>query len=117
MEVFGANLSDEFRTCRAFGIRAGEKLKIERHTNSHQRMLTLNGDGSVFILRDQGWKLCRQHSGKEAPLEEKWVSIEPDLWHLPVGGPKGWIGLAFHTATQEELIDDFSYTGTLPEGI
>lgn len=117
LEVFGPNLSDEFLTCRAFGIRAGEKLKIERHTNSHQRMLTLKGGGLVYILRSQGWELCHQHSGQEISLEEKWVSIDPEVWHLPVGGPKGWIGLAFHTATQEELIDDFSYTGVLPEGI
>jgi hypothetical protein len=46
-------------------------------------------------------------SHPEAPLEQRWISIPQNVWHLPVvGADADWTVVSFHTVPAEELIEE-----------
>jgi hypothetical protein len=46
-------------------------------------------------------------SDPEAPLERRWISIPPNVWHRPVVGANAdWTVVSFHTVAPEELIEE-----------
>jgi hypothetical protein len=46
-------------------------------------------------------------SDPRAPVEGRWISIPPNVWHRPVI-PKGedWVVVSFHTVPANELIEE-----------
>jgi len=106
LELFGGALSAEIRSGWIFVLRAGADTGPERHPNSHQRMMSFQGKGDIRIKHDGRW-----HSNflisEPAPIERRWISIPPNVWHRPVVGKEAnWVVVSFHTVLAEELIEE-----------
>ena len=117
LEIFGQGLPQEIRSGWVFVLRAGADTGAERHPNSHQRMMTLHGTGDMRVrgLHDESstgatsspWKSNVLVSEASAPLERRWISIPPNVWHRPVVGKDAdWVVVSFHTVPAEELIEE-----------
>ena len=109
-EIFRQKLPREIRSGWIFVLRAGADTGAERHPNSHQRMMTLHGSGDMRIRADAAsstWESNVLVSDPSAPLERRWISIPPNVWHRPVVGRDGdWVVISFHTVPAEELIEE-----------
>ena len=119
LEIFGEGLPREIRSGWIFVLRAGADTGAERHPNSHQRMMTLRGSGDMKTESKKGelrikkdekgidWQSSVLVSEAGAPLERRWISIPPSVWHRPVVGRDGdWVVISFHTVSAEELIEE-----------
>jgi hypothetical protein len=119
LEIFGEGLPPEIRSGWIFVLRAGADTGAERHPNSHQRMMTLHGSGDMKTESKKGelrikkdekgidWQSNVLVSEPGAPLERRWISIPPNVWHRPVVGRDGdWAVISFHTVPAEELIEE-----------
>ena len=119
LEIFGEGLPPEIRSGWIFVLRAGADTGAERHPNSHQRMMALHGRGDMKtqskkgvlrIKRDEkgiDWQSNVSVSDPSAPLERRWISIPPNVWHRPVvGRDADWVVISFHTVPAEELIEE-----------
>jgi hypothetical protein len=115
LEIFGQGLPQEIRSGWVFVLRAGADTGAERHPNSHQRMMTLHGAGDMRVRADVRaglavssiWESNVLVSEPSAPLERRWISIPPNVWHRPVVGPGvNWVVISFHTVPAEELIEE-----------
>jgi hypothetical protein len=110
VEIFGQTLPPEIRSGWIFVLRAGADTGAERHPNSHQRMLTLRGTGDMRVRAAAAlstWQSNVLVSYPSAPLERRWISIPPNVWHRPVVGRDGdWVVISFHTVPAEELIEE-----------
>ena len=132
-DVFGAGLPPSLRSAWIFVLRAGADTGAERHPNSHQRMMTFSGTGDMQIdlkrarndvnsESDISWQSNILMSDPGAPLEARWISIPPNVWHRPVIA-KGadWVVVSFHTVPATELIEErpgakqMRYLGGEPE--
>jgi hypothetical protein len=117
LETFGQKLPSEIRSGWVFVLRAGADTGAERHPNSHQRMMTLHGTGDMRVQALHGesstgralsaWQSNVLVSERSAPLERRWISIPPNVWHRPVVGKDAdWVVVSFHTVPAEELIEE-----------
>jgi hypothetical protein len=115
LEIFGQRLPEEIRSGWVFVLRAGADTGAERHPNSHQRMMTLRGTGDMKteIEKEEGiskkidWQSNLLVSVPDAPMERRWISIPPNVWHRPVVGKDlDWVVVSFHTVPAEELIEE-----------
>ena len=119
VEIFGQTLPPEIRSGWIFVLRAGADTGAERHPNSHQRMMTLHGSGDMKTESKKGelrikkdekgidWQSNVLVSEPGAPLQRRWISIPPSVWHRPVVGPDvDWVVISFHTVSAEELIEE-----------
>jgi hypothetical protein len=119
VEIFGQTLPPEIRSGWIFVLRAGADTGAERHPNSHQRMMTLHGSGDMKTESKKGelrikkdekvidWQSNVLVSYPSAPLERRWISIPPNVWHRPVVGRNAdWVVISFHTVPAEELIEE-----------
>ncbi len=117
LETFGQKLPPEIRSGWVFVLRAGADTGAERHPNSHQRMMTLHGTGDMRVQALHGksstgralspWQSNVLVSEASAPLERRWISIPPNVWHRPVVGKDAdWVVVSFHTVPAEELIEE-----------
>jgi hypothetical protein len=119
LKVFGQKLPPEIRSGWVFVLRAGADTGAERHPNSHQRMMTLHGSGDMKTESKKGelrikkdekgidWQSNVLVSEPSAPLERRWISIPPNVWHRPVVGPDvDWVVISFHTVPAKELIEE-----------
>ena len=117
LTVFERALPREIRSAWVFVLRAGADTGAERHPNSHQRMMTLEGSGDMRTEDRGQWQSNVLISDHQAPLERRWISIPQNVWHRPVvGADTDWTVVSFHTVPAEELIeekpDDSSQDGT-----
>ena len=117
LDIFGEGLPQEIRSGWIFVLRAGADTGAERHPNSHQRMMTLRGTGDMKVRALHGESLTEPASSMwesnvlvsepGAPLERRWISIPPNVWHRPVVGKDAdWVVVSFHTVPAEELIEE-----------
>jgi hypothetical protein len=118
LETFRQKLPPEIRSGWVFVLRAGADTGAERHPNSHQRMMTLRGTGDMRVVALHGvsstesassspWHSNVLVSEASAPLERRWISIPPNVWHRPVvGNEADWVVVSFHTVPAEELIEE-----------
>src|SRR5436305_9569917 len=110
LEIFGQTLPPEIRSGWIFVLRAGADTGAERHPNSHQRMMTLHGTGDMRVRAEAAsatWESNVVVSYPSAPLERRWISIPPNVWHRPVvGRDVDWVVISFHTVPAEELIEE-----------
>lgn len=105
--IFGHPLPHGIRSAWIFVLRAGADTGAERHPNSHQRMMTIEGTGDMQLGERGRWKSNFLQSDPTAPLEERWISIPPNVWHRPVAGNHtDWIVVSFHTVPAKELIEE-----------
>lgn len=119
LAIYENNLPPAIKSSWVFILRAGVNTGAERHPNSHQRMMSFEGSGDMQVRRnfDSPWESNVLIGGPGAALEQRWVSIPPNIWHQPVVAKESdWVVISFHTVAAEELIeerpDPESATGT-----
>jgi hypothetical protein len=117
-DVFGAGLPASLRSAWIFVLRAGVDTGAERHPNSHQRMMTFGGTGDMQIdlkharndvksESEINWQSNILLSDPDAPLEARWISIPPNVWHRPViAKAADWLVVSFHTVPATDLIEE-----------
>lgn len=107
LTVFGGALPSEIRSAWVFVLRAAADTGAERHPNSHQRMMSFEGSGDLQTGEPGQWQSNVLVSNPEAPLERRWISIPPNVWHRPVVGAEvDWAVVSFHTVVADELIEE-----------
>ena len=107
LAIFGRELPAEIRSAWVFVLRAGADTGAERHPNSHQRMMSFRGSGDMQTGEPAQWQSNALVSDPEAPLERRWISIPPNVWHRPVvDANTDWTVVSFHTVAPEELIEE-----------
>ena len=105
--VFGRALLPEIRSAWVFVLRADADTGAERHPNSHQRMMSFEGSGDMETGEPGEWQSNLLVSDPEVPLEWRWISIPPNVWHRPVvGADADWAVVSFHTVVADELIEE-----------
>ena len=107
LSIFGKGIPAAIKSCRVFALRANTPFKTERHPNSHQRVLSIKGTGEVRVLEEENPWTARLRSDSDAPIEERWATLQENVWHQPVAGPEGWGVLTFHTAPDGESLDEY----------
>src|SRR5262245_56634332 len=71
LDLFGG-LPSSIRSCWVFVLREAHDTGVERHPNSHQRSLSLNGSGH-YQTREQGeWKTYAINS-ESSSLDDRWA--------------------------------------------
>src|SRR5437667_11661593 len=118
LTLLGDALPAAIRSGWVFILRAGANTGAERHPNSHQRMMSFEATGdlqtdatsaehTVQTESEIDWRSNILVSDPRAPLERRWVSIPPNVWHRPVI-PEGadWVVVSFHTVPAAELIEE-----------
>jgi hypothetical protein len=107
LDVFGASLPPEIQSSWIFVLRASADTGAERHPNSHQRMMSLDGSGDLQTNEGGKWRSNCLISDPDAPLDARWISVPPNVWHRPVVGDKeDWVVFSFHTVPAHELIEE-----------
>jgi hypothetical protein len=105
LAAFSRPLPPEIASCWVFVLRPGAALPAERHSNSHQRSLSLKGTGT-FELRENGRWVAY-------PIKDSaWASAPTGMWHRWFAGPEPLALLSFHTVRAEDLIEEHA---TRPE--
>jgi hypothetical protein len=107
LSFFNRPLPPGIRSAWVFILRAGADTGAERHPNSHQRMMSFEGSGDLQT-GDPGQRQSNALiSDPAAALEQRWISIPPNVWHRPIVGPDAdWAVVSFHTVSAEELIEE-----------
>ncbi len=112
LDLFGEKLPGDIRACWVYLMRAPSATGAERHPNSHQRTISYRGKGD-FQLRQipvmddlSEWKRTVLLSDLFSRLEFRWISIPPNNWHQAVATEGDWIMVSFHTAAENELIEE-----------
>lgn len=169
LQVFGGALRPGIESSWVFILRARANTGAERHPNSHQRMMTLDGTGDMQTEKRERsqqpakqtsnaeprrtWQAAQRSTSKteikegkadpsqppspglrrakesvvsgqtsdvticwqsnilvsdpDVPLEQRWISIPPNVWHQPVVATEtDWVVVSFHTVPAEELIEE-----------
>jgi hypothetical protein len=104
LSIFG-DLPQEIQSSWIFVIRAGLPVEPHRHPNSHQRTMSLSGDGDLQIQDSGEWHAHPISSNLKAPLERRWVSVPPNVWHQAVV-KEDWLVLSFHTVAAADVIEE-----------
>ena len=105
LDVLATTLPPEIRSAWVFVLRAGADTGAERHPNSHQRMMSFEGGGDLQTGEPENWQSNFLVSDPDAPLERRWISIPPNVWHCPViDAAADWAVVSFHTVPAKELI-------------
>jgi len=107
LKIFGEDLPKMIRSARLFSLRAQTEFKTERHPNSLQRVVSLEGDGEIEVKDSSNPLVLSLVSGANLELSKRWASVERNIWHQPRAGNSDWVVLTFHEATEKELIDQY----------
>jgi hypothetical protein len=107
LHIFATTLPPEIRSAWVFVLRAGADTGAERHSNSHQRMMSFEGSGDLQTGEHGKWQSNVLVSDPDAPLERRWISVPTNVWHRPViDAAADWAVVSFHTVPAEELIEE-----------
>lgn len=110
LDFYTSPLPGTIRSSWVFILRANTTSGAERHPNSHQRMMSYRGAGDLQTRTEGDWCSHFLMSDQTLPLEERWISIPPNLWHQAVVPGENWVVVSFHTAAEHELIEERSST-------
>ena len=106
LNTFRGALPPTIRSSWIFVLRAGITSGAERHPNSHQRVMSLRGRGDLQTWENGAWRQHVLEDDAAKTVGDRWVSIPVNVWHKPVMGDANWVVLSFHTASDEELIEE-----------
>jgi 2-polyprenyl-3-methyl-5-hydroxy-6-metoxy-1,4-benzoquinol methylase len=108
LEIYGVQLPAAIRSSWVFVLRANTATGAERHPNSRQRMMSYrdSGDLQTRTSLQHEWSSNRLVSTFDAHLEQRWISIPPNVWHQAVVPATNWAVVSFHTAAENELIEE-----------
>jgi hypothetical protein len=108
LTTYGVQRPDSIHSSWVFVLRANTATGAERHPNSRQRMMSYRGSGDLQTkssLIDE-WSSHRLVSDPDGPFERRWMSIPTNVWHQAVVGDSNWVVVSFHTASEDELIEE-----------
>jgi len=83
------------RSSWVFVLRARSASGAERHPNSYQRVMSYHGYGDFQVWSDGAWRSNQLVSSPKAPLQSRWASIPPLVWHQGVVPEKNWVVVSF----------------------
>ena len=106
LDVYADPLPPMIASSWVFILRAGVDTGAERHPNSHQRMMAYRGDGDFQTRARTDWDSNLLTSDPAAPIERRWVSIAPNVWHQSARPAQDWVVVSFHTVPHDELIEE-----------
>jgi len=107
LDLIATPLPPEIRSAWVFVLRAGANTGAEKHPNSHQRMMSFEGSGDFQTGEPEKWDSNVLVSDPDAPLERRWISIPPNVWHRPlIDAEADWAVVSFHTVRAEDLIEE-----------
>jgi len=107
LDLIATPLPPEIRSAWVFVLRAGANTGAEKHPNSHQRMMSFEGSGDFQTGEPGKWDSNVLVSDPDAPLERRWISIPPNVWHRPlIDAEADWAVVSFHTVRAEDLIEE-----------
>ncbi len=107
LDLYGDAPPGGVRSSWVFVLRAGATTGAERHPNSRQRMVSWRGSGDFQMRPGEEWCSHRLRPfSSEAPLEERWISIPPNVWHQGVVSSSSWTVVSFQTASVDELVEE-----------
>ncbi len=106
LDAYTTKLPDIIRSSWVFAVRAGVNTGAERHPNSHQYMMSYKGRGDLQIWIEEDWMSNPLVRVLSDPIENRWVSVPPNVWHRAIGFEENWIVVSFHTASPDELIEE-----------
>jgi hypothetical protein len=109
------NLPEGIASSWIFVLRAGCSSGAERHPNSIQRVMSLGGYADMRTWDGQSWVSNILKSDAAEPLENRWLSIPTNVWHRPVMGEVDWVVVSFHTASDQELIEELPIDDNHPD--
>jgi hypothetical protein len=99
-------LPDGIASSWVFVLRADCTSGAERHPNSIQRFMSYRGSADMQTWNGKKWVSHVLSSGPQAPIPERWLSIPINVWHRPVMGGGDWVVVSFHTAADDQLIEE-----------
>jgi len=106
LDTFGKGLPNRIRSSWVFVVRAQAESGAERHPNSHQYMMSYRGSGDLQVKTGERWDSNLLVSDQGLGIESRWVSIPPHTWHQAVASKEIWVVVSFHTAIEQELIEE-----------
>lgn len=107
LSKFKESLPAGIGSARIFILRANTQFKTERHPNSRQRVISLEGTGKIVVNDKASPRTQNLTSSPDALLEERWASVSPNVWHQPQANAQDWVVLTFHQVPENELIDEY----------
>jgi phosphinothricin acetyltransferase len=106
LSVYGRSLPGPNQSSWVFILRARTATGAERHPNSHQRMVSYEGSGDLQTGGDGQWQSNPLVSEPGALLEQRWISVPPNVWHQAVVPDRDWVVVSFHTVPADELVEE-----------
>jgi hypothetical protein len=106
--TYGVRLHSQIRSSWVFVLRARTCTGAEKHSQSRQRMMSLRGSGDFQTRATVGcpWQSHYLKSDLDGPLESRWISIPPGVWHQGVVPGGNWAVVSFHTVSKEKLSEE-----------
>lgn len=110
------SLRNEVRLCRVFTIRAGQRAPHEEiHRNSIQRVVSFRGTGVVNAANpgeaDRTYtphQIASPDDAASSEISTCWDVVPENTWHFPEARGAGqWYGVAFHSASPDEIVDEY----------
>lgn len=108
LNSYGVELPQSIGSSWVFILRGNRASGAERHPNSRQRMMSYRGCGDLQTRNSlqYEWSSHQLVSDPEAPIQKRWLSIPPNVWHQAVVPESNWVVVSFHTVPQDELIEE-----------
>ncbi len=106
LDYYTSPLPETIRSSWVFILRSNTITGAERHPNSHQRMMSYRGHGDFQTRTAGDWQSTLLKSDHMLPIEQRWISIPPNVWHQGVVPGENWVVVSFHTAGENELIEE-----------
>ena len=110
------HLPDEIASSWVFVLREGCTTGAERHPNSIQRFMSYRGSADMQTWDGLAWVSHHLSSDPQARIEQRWLSIPTNVWHRPVMGRGDWVVVSFHTAADDQLIEECPADDENPDG-
>ena len=116
-------LEDPVRSCRLFLLRRGARMAApEIHRNSVQRLVSWGGSGWIHQGTPDGgpFGLRPREIGSPVPggspeggcpddfdIARCWDIVPAGVWHYPEAGEgRDWATVTFHSAAEDEIVDE-----------
>jgi phosphinothricin acetyltransferase len=106
LSVYGRSLPRPIQSSWVFILRARTATGAERHPNSQQRMVSYEGTGDLQTGGEGQWQSNPLVSEPGTPLEQRWISIPPNVWHQAIVPDQDWVVVSFHTVPAEDLVEE-----------
>ena len=106
LPTFEGSLPGGIRSCWVFILRGGSVTGAERHPNSRQRMMSYRNRGDLHTRPGGEWQSNRLVDDPGAPMERRWISVPPLMWHQAVVPEADWVVVSFHAVRAEDLVEE-----------